>query len=125
SPIRSWQDAVSPAGDIGLADWDGSAWGHFVTRFSGNDAIPGEPGAEDRPIQPLEMASRALRLLLDFHRAVAAPRTRAQVYFSGSSLPRSEASEWATLVRGAGLTALAALLEAVDRGARLATGAGL
>jgi uncharacterized protein with NAD-binding domain and iron-sulfur cluster len=124
-PIRSWRDAVSPADDVGLADRAGPAWSHFVTRFSGNDAIPGEPGAEDRPIQPLEMASRALRLLLDFHRAVAAPRTRAQVYISGSSLPRSEASEWATLVRGAGLTALAALLEAVDRGARLATGAGL
>ena len=55
-PIRSWRDAVSPAGDVGLAERDGSTWSHFVTRFSGNDAIPGEPGAEDRPIQPLDMA---------------------------------------------------------------------
>jgi uncharacterized protein with NAD-binding domain and iron-sulfur cluster len=125
SPIRSWQDAVSPAGDIGLADWDGSAWGHFVTRFSGNDAIPGEPGAEDRPIRPLEMASRALRLLLDFQRSVAAPRVPAQVYVSGSPVRRSERSDMAALVRGAGLTALAALLEAVERGARLAASARL
>jgi uncharacterized protein with NAD-binding domain and iron-sulfur cluster len=124
-PIRSWRDAVSPAGDVGLADGEGPAWSHFVTRFSGNDAVPGEPGAEDRPIQPLEMASRALRLLIDFHRAVAAPRPLARVYISGSPLPRSEAAEWVTLVRGTGLTALAALLEAVDRGARLAAGAGL
>jgi uncharacterized protein with NAD-binding domain and iron-sulfur cluster len=121
-PIRSWRDAVSPAADVGLAEWEGPARSHFVTQFSGNDAIPGEPGAEDRPIQPLDMATRALRLLLDFHRAVAAPRAPAQVYISGSPVPRAEASDWGTLVRGAGLTALAALLEAVERGARLATG---
>jgi uncharacterized protein with NAD-binding domain and iron-sulfur cluster len=121
-PIRSWRDAVAPAGDVGLAEPEGSTWSHFVTHFSGNDAIPGEPGAEDRAIQPLDMAARALRLLLDFHRAVAAPRAPAHVYVSGSPVPRSEASDWATLIRGAGLTALAALLEAVERGARLATG---
>jgi uncharacterized protein with NAD-binding domain and iron-sulfur cluster len=122
-PIRSWQEAVSPAGDIGLADLDGSIWSHFVTRFSGNDAVPGQPGAEDRPIQPVDMASRALRLLLDFHRAVAVPQAPARVYLSGSPVPRSEGSDVATLVRGAGLTALAALLEAVERGASLAAGA--
>jgi uncharacterized protein with NAD-binding domain and iron-sulfur cluster len=122
-PIRSWRDAVSPADDVGLAEWKEPAWSHFVTRFSGNDAIPGEPGAEDRPIQPLDMASRALRLLLDFHQAVATRRPPAHVYVSGSPMPRSEASDSAaTLVRGAGLTALAALLEVVERSARLATG---
>ena len=124
-PIRSWQEAVSPAGDIGLADLDGSAWNHFVTRFSGNDAVPGEPGAEDRPIQPVERASRALRLLLDFHRAVAVRQAPARVYLSGSPVPRSEGSDVAAIVRGAGLTALAALLEAVDRGVRLAAEARL
>jgi uncharacterized protein with NAD-binding domain and iron-sulfur cluster len=124
-PIQSWRDAVSPAPDVGLAESEGTAWSHFVTRFSGNDAIPGEPGAEDRPIQPLDMAARALRLLLDFHRAVSAPRAPAQVYVSGSPVPRSEAADRATLVRGAGLTALAALLEALERSARLTAGAGL
>ena len=116
---------MTPARDVGLADKDGSTWSHFVTRFSGNDAVPGEPGAEDRPIQPLDMASRALRLLLDFHRAVATPTGSDRIYVSGSPAPRSATSDWAKLVRGAGLTALAALLEAVERGARLATGAGL
>ena len=87
-PIRCWRDAVSPAADVGLAEWEGPTWSHFVTQFSGNDAIPGEPGAEDRPIQPLDMATRALRLLLDFHRAVAARRAPAQVYVSGSPVPK-------------------------------------
>jgi uncharacterized protein with NAD-binding domain and iron-sulfur cluster len=124
-PIRTWRDAVSPAGDVGLADRDGAAWSHFVTRFSGNDALPGEPGVEDRPFRPVDMAARGMRLLLDFQRAVASPRTPAHVYLSGSPVPRSEPSEWETLVRGAGLTAFAALLEAVERGAQLAAGAGL
>ncbi len=67
-PLRTWQDAVSPAGDVGLADQDGDSWTHFVTRFSGNADLPGEPGAEDRPLTPLDVASRAMRLLADFHR---------------------------------------------------------
>ena len=121
-PIRSWRDAVNPVGDVGLADWQESGWSHFVTRFSGNDAVPGEPTAEDRPIRPLDMAARGLRLLIDFHQAVSRPRTAAGVYVSGSPVPRAEASDWATLVRGAGLTAMAALLETVDRGTRLAAG---
>ena len=123
-PIRSWRDAVSPAADVGLAEWEGPTWSHLVTQFSGNDAIPGEPGAEDRPIQPLDMATRALRLLLDFHRAVAARRAPAQVYVSGSPVPKAGSLRLGDTRSGAGLTALAALLEAVERGARLTTGLG-
>jgi uncharacterized protein with NAD-binding domain and iron-sulfur cluster len=116
-PLASWQDALVPSGDVGLADWDGQQWGHFVTRFTVTDSLPGEPGAEDRPLQPLEVAARSLRLLWDFHRSMA-PGTGG-VSLSGSPQPRA-ADDLATLVRGAGLTALAAVLEAVDRAVRLA-----
>ena len=40
-PIGTWREALVPSGDVGLADWDGQEWGHFVTRFSGNDRLPG------------------------------------------------------------------------------------
>src|SRR5690606_23590440 len=46
-PIKTWREAVAPAGDVGLAGSAGSGWDTFVTRFSTNDRIPGEPGAED------------------------------------------------------------------------------
>ena len=119
-PIRTWRDALSPSGAVGLADHDGQAWGHFVTRFSISDDDPGEPGAEDRGLQPLDIAARSLRLLSDFHRSLQPPATRAGAYLSGSPEPRGQrARDLAALVRGGGLTALAAALEALDRAARL------
>lgn len=124
-PIRTWQDAVSPAGDVGLADQDGDSWTHFVTRFSGNAALPGEPGAEDRPLTPLDVAVRAMRLLTDFHRADAAPRARSGIFLSASPVPSAAASDVEPLIRGAGLTAAAALLEGIGRASRLADGVTL
>ena len=91
-------------------------WRSFVTRFSVADTLPGEPGAEDRPLQPLEVLARSVRLLWDFHRSTAP--SVAGVSFSGSPSPPPPTSPpWCA---GAGLTALAAVLEAVDRAARLA-----
>ena len=121
-PIRTWQDAVDPAGDVGLADRDGDSWTHFVTRFSGNTDLPGEPGAEDRPLTPLDVAARAVRLLLDFHRAGVTPRPRSGIFLSASPAPPASTSDVGPLVRGAGLTAAAALLEGIGRAARLADG---
>lgn len=124
SPIRTWRDAFVPTGDVGLADWDGTAWSHFVTRFSTNDALPGEPGAEDRLLTPLDVASRGIRLLADFHAALAPP-TPAQVYLSASPAPRPAPTSNGMLFRAGGLTALAALVEVVERAARVASDARL
>lgn len=121
-PLRTWQDAVSPAGDVGLADQDGDGWTHFVTRFSGNADLPGEPGAEDRLLTPLDVASRAMRLLADFHGAGAAPRARSGIFLSASPVPPASAVDLEPLIRGAGLTAAAAVLEGMGRGSRLADG---
>ena len=43
-PIRNWQEAVAPTGDVGLAEHDGAAWSHFVTTFSQNGSLQGSPG---------------------------------------------------------------------------------
>jgi uncharacterized protein with NAD-binding domain and iron-sulfur cluster len=117
-PIRTWQEAFEPAGDVGLAEHDGAAWTSFVTRFSGNAALPGEAGAEDRVLTPLDVATRGLRLLADFHRGLAQPR--AGVFLSTSPTPLPPASDVGTLLRSVGLTALAGLLEAAERGSRAA-----
>ena len=124
-PLRTWQDAVSPAGDVGLADQDGDSWTHFVTRFSGNADLPGEPGAEDRPLTPLDVASRAIRLLADFHRAEAVGEVRSGIFLSTSPVPPASRSDVERLIRGAGMTAVAALLEGLGRASRLAEGATL
>jgi uncharacterized protein with NAD-binding domain and iron-sulfur cluster len=124
-PLRTWEDAVSPAGDVGLADQDGDSWTHFVTRFSGNADLPGEAGAEDRPLTPLDVASRAMRLLADFHRAGAAPTARGGIFLSASPAPPASTADVEALIRGAGLTAAAALLEVIGRASRLADGVTL
>lgn len=119
-PIRTWQEALVPTGDVGLAERDGAAWSHFVTRFSSNDALPGEPGAEDRSLAPLEVVARALRLLVDFHRSLEPPGPAPRIHLSGSSRPRTGSSDVQSLIRGGGLTALAALLATTERAARMA-----
>ncbi|MGH8913676.1 MAG: FAD-dependent oxidoreductase [Acidimicrobiia bacterium] len=124
-PIRSWLEAVAPTGDVGLAEHDGATWSHFVTMFSRNDALPGEPGAEDLPLPPLDVAVRAMRLLVDFHRSLGSSPDSARVHLSSSPVPRPRRPDLETLIRGGGLTALATLLEATERAARIATDATL
>ena len=124
-PIRSWQEAVAPTGDVGLAEHDGAAWSHFVTTFSQNGSLPGEPGAEDRPLPPLEVAVRAMRLLVDFHRSLGSSSGSTRLHLSGSPVPRSRRPDLETLIRAGGLTALATLLEATERAARIAADATL
>jgi uncharacterized protein with NAD-binding domain and iron-sulfur cluster len=124
-PIRSWQEAVAPTGDVGLAEHDGAAWSHFVTTFSQNGSLPGELGAEDRPLPPLEVAVRAMRLLVDFHRSLGSSSGSARLHLSGSPVPRSRRPDLETLIRAGGLTALATLLEATERATRIAADATL
>jgi uncharacterized protein with NAD-binding domain and iron-sulfur cluster len=121
-PVRTWQAAVTPTGDVGLADRDGDSWTSFVTRFSGNDALPGEPGAEDRPLTPVDVAARGLRLLADFLRSAAPAPTPGRIFLSTSPSPGPAPSDLGTLLRGAGLTALAGMLEGLERTSRLAAG---
>jgi uncharacterized protein with NAD-binding domain and iron-sulfur cluster len=124
-PIQTWQDAVAPGGDVGLADRDGATWQHFVTRFSTTDSLPGEPGAEHRPLTPAHIATSSLRLLADFHRSLGSSAAPGRVYLSGSPTPRPDRADVAGLVRGGGLTALAVMLEALEQACRMAADASL
>ncbi len=124
-PVRSWRDAFEPAGDIGLADRHDGNWSHFVTQFSSNDALPGEPEAEHRRLTPVDVASRTLNLLVDFHRAVSARSPGDAVYLSASPTPRQATSDVGSLLRGAGLTTFAVALAGLARARQLAAGAGV
>ncbi|SES15875.1 NAD(P)-binding Rossmann-like domain-containing protein [Pedococcus cremeus] len=123
-PLPGWRDAFVPAGAVGLADRHDGAWSHFVTQFSSNDALPGEPGAEDRRLTPVDVASRTVGLLMDFHRAVSAPGPPAEVYLSASPTPRPARSDLGALLRGTGLTGFAVALQGLTRAEQLASGAG-
>ncbi len=72
---RGWMPS-RPPGTSALPTGTAIGWNPFVTSFTGNTDLPGEPGAEDRRLTPLDVALRAVQLLADFHRGVAAPRPR-------------------------------------------------
>lgn len=119
-PIATWRDAVEPSRDVGLGEYAAGSWGHFVTRFSTNDQVPGEPGAEDRPLSPVDVATRALRLLVDFQASMEPQTPSSQVYLSASPDPRTPGPGPSTLLRTGGITAMAGVLEALERASRLA-----
>lgn len=66
APIRTWDQALVPADELGMADrWDGS-WTVWPGTFSHNDALPGDPGTDGRDITLVDFFVRALQLVLDF-----------------------------------------------------------
>ena len=119
-PIRTWDEALRPSGDIGLAEPAEDGWRHFVTRFATNDALPGEPGAEDRSLDPFEVARRSIGLLLDFHGDTEAAGSDGEVYLSARPDPSPRSSGLAAATRAAGLTALAVVLEVAQRSVEVA-----
>jgi uncharacterized protein with NAD-binding domain and iron-sulfur cluster len=125
-PLRGWRDAFVPTGVVGLVDGNaphGPA--PFVTRFTGNDRVPGEPGAEDRPLRPVDVVIRGLRLLADFHAVPTGRAGRTEAYLSISSRPVAPAADPRRAVRALGLTALAAVAVVAERAARAVEGTGL
>ncbi|HKX73960.1 MAG TPA: FAD-dependent oxidoreductase [Acidimicrobiia bacterium] len=68
APIRTWRDAFSPANEIGLEDFHGGRWRHWVANFSPNDLLPGESDEEaTEPLSVAEFVRRSLQLLSDFY----------------------------------------------------------
>jgi uncharacterized protein with NAD-binding domain and iron-sulfur cluster len=116
-PILTWRDAFAPSPAVGLADVHEGEWDPFVTRFSTNDALPGEPGAEDRVPSPLDLATRAVQMLVDFHRSLAGD-AGGGVFLSAHPHP-PRVREGAVL-QGIWLTGLATALEGLRLAAETA-----
>ena len=93
----------------------GGAGRSFVTRFSGNAALPGEPGAEDRR-SPRWTSPRAGCGCSPTSTA-AWPRAAAgRVFLSTSPTPAPAPSDLGTLLRAPASPPWPALLEALERG---------
>jgi uncharacterized protein with NAD-binding domain and iron-sulfur cluster len=66
APIRTWDEAMMPADTLAMADRWGDGWLVWPGRFTGNDELPGEPGATGRELTVVSFVARASQLLLDF-----------------------------------------------------------
>ena len=66
APIKTWDHALIPGDNLGLADKFGSDWLLWLGTFTRNDGLPGEPDSTGREMTVVEFTRRALRLVRDF-----------------------------------------------------------
>ena len=107
-PIRTWDQALIPAEELGMADRFGDDWLIWSGKFSRTPELPGEPGATGRELTVLDFAVRALRLLMDFAESLSAASGKDLTL---SASPKPESADWIAAVRRAAMATLAALIE--------------
>jgi uncharacterized protein with NAD-binding domain and iron-sulfur cluster len=66
APIHTWDQAMIPADNLGMADLWGDDWLIWPGWFARNDELPGEPHATGRELTVVGFLRRALQLVLDF-----------------------------------------------------------
>jgi len=103
-PVRTWEQALIPADELGMADRWAGRWSVWPGKFSRNDELPGEPGAGGREVTVIDLARRTLGLILDFADSLAAEDPAPAL---AASSPRA-----LDLLRRGALAALAALADA-------------
>src|ERR1700754_4549641 len=54
APIRTWEQALIPADNLGMADRSGDDWLVWTGRFARNHQLPGEPHATGRELTVVE-----------------------------------------------------------------------
>jgi uncharacterized protein with NAD-binding domain and iron-sulfur cluster len=110
APIRTWRDAMLPAGMVGLEDRRLDGWHHWLGEFAANDLEPGEPEASGGEFSIRDVLRRALQLITDFFDSLPEEHLPSGVLaLSGSSdPPRAPGS----VVAGLRVSVLAAMLEA-------------
>jgi uncharacterized protein with NAD-binding domain and iron-sulfur cluster len=106
APIRTWDQAMIPADNLGMADRSGDDWLVWPGRFARNDELPGEPHATGRELTVVGFLRRALQLILDFSDSLG-ETTTGDLVFSAS--PGTTSTRWIEVVQRGALATLAAL----------------
>jgi uncharacterized protein with NAD-binding domain and iron-sulfur cluster len=70
-PIRTWQEAFTPANRVGVEDNPGDTWSHWVATFTQNTGVPGAISGESGSLSPARFVQRGVRLLVDFSASLA------------------------------------------------------
>lgn len=114
SPVQTWDQALIPADNLGLADRWGTEWLVWLGTFTRNDELPGEPGSAGREMTAIGFLERALGLLIDFAKSVRDPMPTT-VVLSGSPNPPA-GTDRAEVVRRAAMAVLMTMTEAPPPG---------
>jgi uncharacterized protein with NAD-binding domain and iron-sulfur cluster len=109
APIITWDQALIPADNVGLADRLGSDWLIWLGTFTRTDGLPGDPGAAGLEMTVVEFTVRALRLVRDFAESL---RGTVRAGITLSSQPDPPPTErWVGAVADAAVAALLALAD--------------
>jgi len=100
APIRTWREAMLPAGTVGLEDRRRDGWHHWLGQFTSNELEPGGPEAGGRELSVVEVLRRALQLIADFLESLADEQLPSgALAMSGSSDPPQGPSSAVTALR--------------------------
>jgi uncharacterized protein with NAD-binding domain and iron-sulfur cluster len=109
APIKTWDQALIPGDNLGLADRFGSEWLMWLGTFTRNDGLPGEPDATGREMTVFEFTRRAVRLVLDF---AESQRSASPIALElSTSADPAPVSGWVDAVQRAAMAALLALAD--------------
>jgi uncharacterized protein with NAD-binding domain and iron-sulfur cluster len=106
APIRTWDQAIIPADNLGMADRSGDDWLVWPGRFARNDELPGEPHATGRELTVVGFIRRALQLIVDFSDSLGETTSGALVL---STSPDTTSTRWIEVVQRGARATLAAL----------------
>jgi uncharacterized protein with NAD-binding domain and iron-sulfur cluster len=106
APIRTWDQAMVPADNLGIADRSGDDWLVWAGRFARNDELPGEPNATGRELTVVGFVRRALQLVLDFSESLREATAGGLVL---STSPDTVSTRWIDDLRRGALATLAVL----------------
>src|SRR5262245_49197307 len=100
-PITTIEQALRPATRVGLEDFDGERWHHWLGDFATNDLVPGDVAAS--PSTPAsftgaDLVRRALRLLADFYRSSPRAEVPPALSMTATRAPGSVAAPLGTHV---------------------------
>jgi uncharacterized protein with NAD-binding domain and iron-sulfur cluster len=109
-PIATIEQALEPANRVGLEDFDGEQWHHWLGDFAANDLRPGDDAASAGSFSGQDLVRRALRLLGDFYRSAPRQSPAPTVSMTASAEPPTVAGPVGTQV---GTTAVSAAIEAL------------
>jgi uncharacterized protein with NAD-binding domain and iron-sulfur cluster len=114
APVQTWDQALIPADNLGLAERWGTDWLVWLGSFTRNDELPGEPGSTGREMTAVGFLQRALGLVIDFAESIRDPLPDGLILSSSPNPPASP--DRAEVVRRGVLAALLALTEAPPAG---------
>lgn len=107
APITTWDQALIPADNVGVADEFGGDWLTWLATFTRNDGVPGEPGAAGREMTVVEFTRRAVRLVYDFAESLRDTASVGLALTTCPDPPRTAA--WSDTVIDAALATLTVL----------------